>query len=294
MKHLHLSPFEQLEGDLIEFEFTTFKGGEPQIRIKPFDVRFFPVKISIRVSEFNDIGKLLVAVDALRRMGVNDISLFIPYFPAARQDRIMTPGESLTSKVYADIINSMEFSRVTIFDPHSDVVTALIDNCEVIDNHDFVKDCMRTLYENDSNCGNANSHIISPDAGANKKSLALVQSFGHESLIKCDKTRDVITGKLTGFKVYAEDLQGKDCIVVDDICDGGGTFIGLAAELKKKNAGNLYLIVSHGVFSKGMKGINELKKHYKYIFTTDSVDVGRYCILLTGTVSDHIKILPCS
>jgi len=54
---------------------------------------------------------------------------------------------------------------------------------------------------------------------------------------------------------------------VDDICDGGGTFIGLAKALKQKNAGNLYLAVSHGIFS---KGFNELNKHFTKIFTTDS------------------------
>ena len=79
--------------------------------------------------------------------------------------------------------------------------------------------------------------------------------------------RDVKTGKLSGFKVYSDDLEGQDCIIVDDICDAGGTFMGLATELKKKNAGKLFLAVSHGIFS---KGLDNLTQYFDTIFTTDS------------------------
>ena len=87
-------------------------------------------------------------------------------------------------------------------------------------------------------------------------------------VVECSKSRDVKTGQLSGFKVYADDLGGADCIIVDDICDAGGTFMGLAMELKKKNAGKLYLAVSHGIFS---KGIDDLTKYFDKIFTTDSI-----------------------
>ena len=86
-------------------------------------------------------------------------------------------------------------------------------------------------------------------------------------VVECGKSRDVKTGKLSRFKVYEEDLEGKTCLVVDDICDGGGTFLGLAKELKKKNAGDLILVVSHGIFSRGFE---ELLSLYTEIFTTDS------------------------
>ena len=81
------------------------------------------------------------------------------------------------------------------------------------------------------------------------------------------KQRDVKTGKLKAFKVYADDLRGRDCIIVDDICDGGGTFMGLAEELKQKGAGKLYLAVSHGIFNRGFE---ELNKVFEKIYTTDS------------------------
>lgn len=110
-------------------------------------------------------------------------------------------------------------------------------------------------------------HLVCPDSGANKKMKDLQKGIMHDSLIKCDKTRDTQTGEISGFEVYANDLEGKPCLIIDDICDGGGTFIGLAKELKKKNAGKLYLAVSHGIFSKGYV---ELDKYFDGIYTTDS------------------------
>ena len=109
--------------------------------------------------------------------------------------------------------------------------------------------------------------LISPDGGALKKIYSTSKYLGGIPVVECGKSRDVQTGELSGFKVYEDDLKGKTCIVVDDICDGGGTFRGLAKELRKKNAGDLVLAVSHGIFSHGFE---DLLSSYKKIFTTDS------------------------
>ena len=109
--------------------------------------------------------------------------------------------------------------------------------------------------------------LISPDGGALKKIYKVSEFLGGISVIECSKKRNVKNGQLEGFRVYEDDLQGKDCLIVDDICDGGGTFIGLSKELKKYNTGNLYLAVSHGVFSKGLE---ELNQYFTKIFTADS------------------------
>lgn len=254
----NFNPFPALES--IIFEAFTFAGGEPHIKIKPdFDVTE-QVMISHRLNSFNDLGLLCVAVDALRRMKVKEINAFIPYFPAARQDRVMVGGEPLTVKVYADIINATQLSKVTVFDPHSEVTPALLNNCEVIPNHAFIKKAIEHIGETPL--------LISPDGGALKKIYKVSEYLGGVEVVECSKSRDVKTGKLSGFKVYADDLQGKDCLIVDDICDGGATFIGLAQELKKKNAGKLYLAISHGIFSKGFAN---LTPHFEKIFSTDSI-----------------------
>ena len=86
-------------------------------------------------------------------------------------------------------------------------------------------------------------------------------------LVTCGKSRDVATGQLTRFQVFADDLKGQDCLIVDDICDGGSTFIGLAEALRGHNAGRLFLAVSHGIFS---RGIAPLRSHFDTIFCTNA------------------------
>lgn len=254
----HFNPFN--ESNALVFESFTFSGGEPHIKINSNLDCSKAITITHRVNAFNDLGLICLAVDALKRMGVKEMNLFIPYFPAARQDRVMVNGEPLSVKVYADIINSLHFNKVTIFDPHSEVVPALINHCAIIANHKFIEKVISII-------GNT-VKLISPDGGALKKIYRVSEFLGGIPVVECSKSRDVKTGKLSGFKVYDDDLKQTDCLVVDDICDGGGTFIGLATELKNKNAGNLYLAISHGIFS---KGFDELSKQFKTIFTTDAI-----------------------
>ena len=250
------APFQNQEE--IKFQSFTFSGGEPHIKIAPdFDANK-KVTITHRLNSFNDLGLLCVTVDALRRMDVKIIDLFIPYFPAARQDRVMIPGEPLSVKVYADIINAMQLNKVFVFDAHSEVAPALLNNSTVIPNYTFIKAVLE-------NIGN-DVKLISPDGGALKKIYKVSEFLGGVEVVECSKSRDVKTGKLSGFKVYEDDLEGMDCLIVDDICDGGGTFVGLAEELKKKNAGKLYLAVSHGIFNKGFEVLN----CFDGIFTTNS------------------------
>lgn len=212
-----------------------------------------------RISSSDEVMKLLLVTDAIRNCSnTTPINLTMNYVPYGRQDRVCVPGESLSIKVFSNLINSQNYKEVLILDPHSDVTPALINNCSVLNNHYRVYMTLRDI--------SGDVTIISPDAGANKKTKDLVKSLYNYNekvdLVKCDKTRDLKTGKISGFEVYADDLEGKTCVIVDDICDGGGTFLGLAKELQAKNAGDLHLIVSHGIFS---KGLDELNKYFKTI-----------------------------
>ncbi|NQX84658.1 MAG: ribose-phosphate pyrophosphokinase [Flavobacteriaceae bacterium] len=243
----------------LDFESFTFPGGEPHIKITGCTSGINEVTVTHRIQSFNDFGLLVLAVDALKRLSVEKINVFIPYFPAARQDRVMRKGEPLSVKVYAEILNNMGLNRISIYDPHSDVTPALLNKCSVISNHNFIKSVLQDIDEE--------VILISPDGGALKKIYQLSKRLGGITVVECSKSRDVKTGKLSGFQVYASDLQGRSCVVVDDICDGGSTFMGLAKELKAKNAGKLYLAVSHGIFS---KGFDKLQIYYDHIYCTDA------------------------
>jgi len=258
---LNLDPnFKPLDGKELQFESFIFSGGEPHLKINPNFDHAEGVTITHRLNSFNDVGLLCLAVDALKRMQTEIVDLYIPYFPAARQDRVMIKGEPLSVKVYADIINGLGFKKVIVFDAHSEVTSAVLNNCEVIPNHDFIGQVLEAIGKE--------VVLISPDGGALKKIYKVSEFLDGIEVVECSKSRNVKTGKLSGFKVYSDDLKGRNCLIVDDICDGGGTFIGLAEELKNKNAGKLYLAVSHGIFSKGFE---ELSKSFEQIFTTNSV-----------------------
>ncbi len=251
--------FKPIPGQELEYESFIFSGGEPHIKIQDTGYQG-RITITHRINSFNDLGLLCIAVDALRRMNFNTIELFLPYFPGARQDRVMVKGEPLTVKIYADLINQLQLSKVSIFDPHSDVTVALINNCIVFDNHKMIRMITSQLP--------ANLLLASPDAGAIKKIYKLAAYLQDYEVLECGKKRDVRTGALSSFKVPSDDLKGAPCLIVDDICDGGGTFMGLAEVLKAKNSGDLFLVVSHGIFS---KEFNELSKYFKKIYTTDSI-----------------------
>lgn len=244
----------------IQYTKMIFSGGEPHIKILSAVNPNDSVSITARINSFHEMGMLLMAVDALRRMEIKNIRLFIPYFPGARQDRLMVAGEPLSVKVYANIINMLQLSQVIVFEPHSEVTPALIDHVKVITNEKFIQSFINELDEN--------IVLVSPDAGALKRTYKLAEALNKNEVIECSKKRDITTGKIVGFKVYTSDIEGKDCLIVDDICDGGATFIGLANVLRQKNAGKIYLAVSHGIFS---KGLNELAATFDKIFTTDSI-----------------------
>lgn len=257
MKFLHLDPGFGNAAESILFRSFFFNGGEPHIKILQ-EVTNDEVTITTRLNSFNDLGILLMATDALRRMGLKKLHAVIPYFPAARQDRLMVTGEPLSVKVYADLVNAQGYESVTIFDPHSDVTPALLNNVRAITNHAFVKTCL---------AGMADYILISPDGGALKKIYKLSEYLGGAPVVECTKKRDVSTGQLTKFAVGEQDLGGKACVIVDDICDGGATFTGLAAKLKEHNAGDIYLVISHGIFSKGTLVLDA----FRQVYCTDSV-----------------------
>ncbi|MDF1865281.1 MAG: ribose-phosphate diphosphokinase [Saprospiraceae bacterium] len=258
MLYLNLDKKFQPFGKSIKFENFVFNGGEPHIKILENLEGEKQITITTRIQHFNDLGLLLIAVDALKRMGIQYLNLVLPYFPAARQDRVMVVGESLSVKVYADIINAQNFQKITVLDPHSEVTPALLNNVQVVSNHAFVSQCLQ--HEKDY-------ILVSPDGGALKKVYALSQYLGGKTVVECSKKRNVQTGELSGFTVYEEDLKNQTCVIVDDICDGGGTFLGLATELKKKNCGRLILIISHGIFSKGLV---DLMTSFDKIYSSNS------------------------
>lgn len=247
-------------------ELKKFAGGECHVKFLQEFNNTDNVRINSRLNTSDDVMNLCLAVDALRNMQVHYIEVFVPYTPYARQDRVMVPGEPLSIKVFANIINSLNLNKVIVFDAHSDVSVALLNNCQNLANYEMVSYFLTKLSISDY-------ALVSPDLGAYKKIDKLAQKINYKGQIATGiKIRDLATGQIIKSDVITENLNGKACIVIDDICDGGRTFIELAVALKEKNAGDLYFIASHGIFSHN--ALDRLKEAgYKNVCSSNSVSV---------------------
>lgn len=260
----------------VTFSHRTFSGGEPHFEFFS-DVIERDVDIHTRIKSFNDLGDLLVATDALRRRGVSGISLTLPYFPGARQDRPFPKG-AFTLKVYADIINAQGYDRVRILDPHSLVTPALVNNVQLM-NFEWMAVEFLGSWSLDPNAHLTG--VICPDAGAMKRVESIVKLLPRKpKVIQATKVRNESTGEITGVTLPLNpyDRFTGRWAIIDDICDGGATFVGLAREwaankLEFNNAlhpsykPTLDLWVTHGIFSCGLDGLFKL---FSRIGTTDS------------------------
>jgi ribose-phosphate pyrophosphokinase len=239
-----------------------FPGGETQVRITSGTA--FPgevVTFSKKVHSGDDIMEILLTVDALRRSGHKRLKLQLPYVPYGRQDRVMVPGEALGIKVFADLINSCNFEEVEIWDPHSDVTTALINNVRVVGQEELVSSTCwpQVTLSAEGRVPFKDSILVCPDAGARKKILKVAASLGKTEIVYADKVRNPATGQITGTSIDFGSIKHPGVkpsfLLVDDIGDGLRTFVELVKEMRTytwvKDA-NIYLYVTHGFFSKGL------------------------------------------
>lgn len=250
----------------IAFKTIIFPDGQPHIKLDMESVgklpKDQPLRILCRIDQPAALLLVLLVKNTLDYLEFQHIELHISYLMAARMDRVMLEGEPFSLKVVANMLNLGNFKKVKIFDPHSEVSTALIERSYTVSNHEFVKDALEDYFKRYRQMQYC---LVSPDAGALKKIHKLAQYLHIDQVVECMKERDLKTGALTNFKTTTENLDGTTCFIIDDICDGGGTFTGTAKMLKEKGASKIVLVVSHGIFSKGtvIADIDE-------IYTTDS------------------------
>jgi ribose-phosphate pyrophosphokinase len=259
------------ENIYVDYKISRFPDGQQTVDM--VDTYFGPTKPTIqirsRMNDFKDLELILCATQALRNLGITEIELFVPYFLGGRSDRLFQyGGVHYLKQVIVPIINSQGYSKVTVFDPHSDVLEALITNFTKTNNHKLVKFALEQI--DNKNDARDRICLVSPDAGAYKKIFDVGKEFQIDNIITANKVRDVKSGEIIRTEIPVLD-QHKDLsyVILDDICDGGRTFIELAKVMKdSRPTAKLYLVVSHGIFSKGLK---ELSQYFDGIFTTDSI-----------------------
>ena len=197
------------------------------------------VKVVCSITDSIVLLNLLQCSDALDTLFVKKKILSIPYLMGARFDRLMQCGDSIDLRVISKLINSCNFEKVYLYDVHSDVSTMLINNSVNISNQHLVD-----LYFKED------AVLICPDAGASKKVDKYMKwNNTIKEVVYCNKNRDLTTGTITLSVLEPDKCKGKNCIIIDDLCDGGGTFLAIASQIKPLH---LTLLVTHGIFSKGI------------------------------------------
>lgn len=232
-----------------------YPGGEVGISMPHVDKSD---SILARVKSSDDFMQLLqVAACIPKRQRKN---LIMPYFPYARQDRDQG-SMPCALRIAVDIIDQLGFDNLLVADPHSVALQAMFKNTrvEVLGNRALHQEAQTIAHK-------ATALVMAPDAGAAKRAMELAQ------LLNCPysvtlKTREPETGHLKLAKL-GDIPEGTDkIIVIDDICDGGYTFGGLAKEIRKVSNASLHLLVTHGIFSGNFAANLEL---YNQVVTTDS------------------------
>ncbi len=252
-----------MEADSQFYEQFQYPGGEWQIRFKPkwTDWGDSHIRIVCREMKNDGLMRMALLVSAIRGVRPNcDIDLVLPYLPYARADRKFTAGDCHGLATFGAIVNGLRFSRVFTLDAHSIASEYYIERLADIPAIPLIH---RAIGQFAAHCGAAGMTVLFPDEGARKR-YEVEPNIGPMRLqvLNCQKKRDPVTGKLLGFDVPI--VKTRDAIIVDDICDGGGTFLGIASKLPDVRLG---LYVTHGIFSQGFEG---LKKHFEIIYTTDS------------------------
>lgn len=237
----------------MQYEIKKFKDGQVAANI----IEEGNLEVKIRGNSYEDlfaIASIKEAWDADNSMNKSATSSLTIYcLIGQRSDRRFHPKESFDLKVIANFINAMGFDKVHIFHPHSPISLALIANASKLSHFQYVKKAFEII---------GGPILVSPDAGAYKTTHEIAEKLGAD-LVPSNKVRVDGAPQIS----IQGNVAGKDCLIVDDLADGGRTFTFLAAELKNQGAAKVFLYVTHAQFN---YGFDELKESIDHVYCTNS------------------------
>lgn len=211
----------------------------------------------------DNIMELLIAIDALRRASAKRITAVIPYFGYARQDRKAAPRTPISAKLVANLITSAGADRVLTVDLHAGQIQGFFDI--PLDNLYAAPVFVRHIKEN---FDLKNLVVVSPDVGGLVRARAIASKIGAELAI-VDKRRPK-AGVSEVMNIIGE-VEGKNCIIVDDMVDSGGTLCNAADALISKGATSVSAYITHGVLS-GKAGERIANSQLKNLVITNSIE----------------------
>jgi len=256
----------------LKVKYSTFPAGEEYVCIENPELIDDSVLVEICDASASTIMKACLIADAVKNINpTTPIIAKFGYFPYGRQDRACKVGESFSLKFFIEMLK-LRFDRVDTFDPHSDVTRQEL-GYMLREDRGFLA---RQYKDSKGSIGKLKEFlpkdlvVISPDKGAVQRSWNLFNFLDLDgTVVECDKVRGKDTINIVIDSMNQNVIKNnKQFVISDDICDGGGTFIALAQRIREINPDAvLYLIISHGVFS---KGFSELEKYYAGIYTVDN------------------------
>lgn len=238
------------ENGTIGYEVITFPDGQIHFKMDNTINHKYPVQVKCRIRNGNELFLLLQVLDVLNRHGMKPV-VHIYYLLAARMDRVMSFGEPFTAKIVLELLDKYEADYM-FYEPHC---------IELIASH---------LHPRPINIvgGTYGDYYCPfrcyPDEGAARRN----GDWLNDSIV-CEKERDIATGSLSGFRIKNPEIfkQGESIEVVDDLCDGGGTFCGIIKELRKLNPSKVILQVTHAIQKQGIEKVAAL---YDEVYITNS------------------------
>lgn len=234
---------DHLDCPLTDTEIKKFADDEIFVRINE-NVRGEDVFIIQSTSKpaNGNLMELLICIDALRRASAERVTAVIPYFGYARQDRKTDGRTPISAKLVANLISSAGADRVLTIDLHAGQIQGFFDipTDNMIASPVMVDDIMRRYNGKDL-------MVVSPDVGGVVRARSLAKRIGGADLAIVDKRRP--EAGVSEVMNIIGDVDGRDCILVDDICDSGGTLVNAAAALKDQGATSVSAYITHGVLS---------------------------------------------
>ena len=246
-----------LEDSDIKYSISRFPDGEVQISLGDFSHKE-QIQVKCRITNAEDLFILMQVLDILDRHEVSYV-LSIYYLMGMRMDRVMDFNRPFTLKIVLNSLKNCNADNIKILEPHSDAY------------YDYRFGGKFTeLYIENSPSNNVwnGFQMVLPDAGA--KERYDFQYVG--TALTCSKVRDLTTGKILEIKIdNPEAISDKPLLILDDLCDGGGTFCGIAKAFNSLGISKerLNIAVTHMVNPKGIKNLSE---NFNHVWFTNSYE----------------------
>jgi len=262
-KDIALSISKKHNRPLIDINIKKFSDGEIFVKIKE-NIRGMDVFYFQATPSNDSLIELLLTLDAIKRSSPNSITLIMPYYGYARQDRKTEARTPISAKLVADLIEKVGIDRLVTLDIHSEQIQGFFDS--PVDNlygaNIFVNYCKK--YDL------SNTVIASPDAGGVVRARYFAKKLNINELAIIDKRRE----KANESEVMniLGNVKEKDIIIIDDMVDTAGTLIKAAKAFKDNGAKSVKACITHGVLSgKALKNISNGSDYLDELIITNSI-----------------------